>query len=183
MRGNRAVLDVGSGHYEFRSAGGIQPAAEALTTSKPVDRSLNPEKIDLSGAREIVRWDFSDQQDMATWSTWHNLKRAQREGKVFLVATGPDPQLATNLPVPLPGPLVVELEAQPTQATQAQFFWAAPDGNFNAGQQYSRQLNPAEQVNTYLFRIGDGQPIGKLRFDPLANRGELEVVSLTIYRL
>jgi alpha-L-rhamnosidase len=179
----RVVLALESGHYHFESTGGICPADAALKTSKPADQSLNPESIDLAGAREVVHWDFHKDQDAAQWSTRHNLKLESRGGKTFLVGTGSDPQLATQLPRSLTGPLAVQLKARPAKGTTAQFFWASPTGGFNASQQNGRQLNPADQVNTYLFRIGDGGPLQKLRFDPFSNQGEMQVESLAIYQL
>jgi len=43
--------------------------------------------------------------------------------------------------------------------------------------------NPADQVNSYLFRIGGDRPLQKLRFDPFAGQGELEIETLTVYQL
>ena len=181
--GDRVVLSVQSGSYHFESTGGIRPAAVALKTSKPADVSLNPDSIDLTGAREAVRWDFRKDEDIAKWTTWHNLQIAKRGGKSFLVATGADPQLATELPQPLSGPLAIELRARPTKGAMTQFFWASPNGGINASQQNQRQLNPADQVNSYVFQIGDDQPLQKLRFDPFSNQGEMEIESLSIYQI
>jgi hypothetical protein len=145
--------------------------------------SLNPEKIGLAGAQRLVHWDFRQQADAAKWPTRNNLEIVRRDGQVFLKATGPDPQLATELKEPLAGPLAIQLRARAAKGTSAQFFWASPSGGFNARQQNARDLAPADQVNSYLFRIGDDQPLAKLRFDPFANQGEMEIESLTIYRL
>jgi len=182
-RDGHVVLYVESGRYRFRSTGGMVPATIALKTSKPADLSLNPENIDLTTARELVRWDFCRDADAAEWPVRHNLKIEKRDGKTFLVTTGGDPQLATELPKPFSGPLAIELKARPAKGTITQFFWASPTGGFNAAQQNQRQLNPADQVNSYLFRIGDDQSLKKLRFDPFANQGEMEIESLTIYRI
>ena len=177
------VVAVQSGSYHFESTGGIHAAAAALKTSKPADVSLNPASIDLSGAREVVRWDFRKEEDNAKWTTWHNLKMANRDGKAYLVATGADPQLVTELLRPLSGPLAIELRARPAKGATVQFFWASPSGGFNASQQDQRQLNPADQLNAYLFRIDDDQPLQKLRFDPFSNQGEMEIESLSIYQI
>jgi alpha-L-rhamnosidase len=179
----RVMVRVESGRYRFESTGGIVPANVGLKTSKPADMSINPEKIDLTNARQLVHWDFRQDTHAAKWPTRHNLDIVKRDGKVLFVATGSDPQLATELPEPLTGPLAIELKARPAKGTSAQFFWASPSGGFNARQQNSRQLDPADQVNAYLFRIGDDQPLQKLRFDPFANQGELEIQTLTIYQL
>jgi alpha-L-rhamnosidase len=145
-----------------------------------MDVSLNPENVDLTGARQLVRWDFQDPQMVAKWSPT-NLKIERRGDAVFLVATGNDPQLATRLPQTIRGTWVIELKARPTKGAAAQFFWASADGGFNPGQQVQRQLNPAKQINTYLFRVEDDRPVKKLRFDPLSGRGEMEIESLSIY--
>jgi hypothetical protein len=50
----------------------------------------------------------------------------------------------------------------------------------NARQQNMRQLDPTDQVNAYLFRIGDDQPLQKLRFDPFADQGEIEIETITV---
>lgn len=183
MRGGRLVLLAQSGRYQFLSTGGIEPAKVALKTSKAVDTSLNPNNVDLAGARQLLHWDFRKDADAAKWPSRNNLQIVQREGKTFLVATGADPQLATQLPKPLAGPLAIELRAGPAKGTAAQFFWASPSGGFNPGQQNQRQLDPTDQVNAYLFRIGDDEPLQKLRFDPFSGQGEMEIESLTIYQL
>lgn len=181
--GNRVVLQVESGSYQFESTGGILPASHAIKTSKPADRSLNPDGIELDEARELIRWDFRNEQDVAQWTTRHNIRIEKRRGKAFLLATGDDPQLALELSKPLAGPLVAELKIRPEKGAKSQFFWASPSGGFNGRQQTQRQLNPAEQMNSYLFRIGDSQPVEQLRFDPFSGQGEMEIESLTIYQL
>jgi len=181
--GGRAVLHVASGRYRFASTSGIAPARVALKTSKPADLSLNPEGIDLARARELIRWDLRDSKDTAKWPTRHNLKFEKRGDRQFIVATDGDPQLVTKLAQPLKGPLIIELRARPAKGTSAQFFWASPTGGFNASQQTGRQLNPADKVNVYLFRLGDGQPLQSIRFDPFANQGEMEIESIVVYQL
>ncbi len=180
---DRVVLRVPSGRYRFESTGAVRPAEVALKTSKPADTSLNPEKIDLAEARRLLHWDFRKEADAAKWSQRNNLEVVTREGKAFLVGTGADPQLALELPKPLDGPLAIEVKARPAKGTSAQFFWASPSGNFTPGQQNQRRLEPADRVNAYLFCIGDDEPVQKLRFDPFSNQAEMEIESLTIYRL
>ncbi len=182
QQNDRVALHVESGRYQFASSGGISPAKVALKTSQPADVSINPENIDLNGARVLASWDFSRDEDVARWPMRHNLKIEKRDGKVFLVGTGGDPQWVTILPEPILGQLAIELRARPAKGTSAQFFWASPAGGFNAGQQNQRTLSPADHVNSYLFRIGDNQPWQKLRFDPFADRGEMEIESLKIYQ-
>ena len=179
---NRVVLFVESGSYCFESTDGIAPAAKVIRTSKPADRSLNPEDIDLAGARELVHWDFRNQEDLGKWTN-HNVDLQIRNGKALLHATGNDPQVITRLPKALVGPLALELKARPTKGASPQFFWASPAGGFSAQQQTQRTLNATDQMNSYLFRIGDKQPLAQLRFDPFSGEGEMEIESLTIYRL
>ena len=176
------VLNVESGSYHFESTGGIQPAKVALATFKPADPSLNPKKIDLTKAIKLVSWDFRNKDQAAKWRG-QNLDIRQRGEKVFLVATGDDPQLLTQLVEPITGPLALELKARPAKGATPQIFWASPSGGFNGRQQISRSLNPADQVNSYLFRIGDEDSLQKIRFDPFAGPSEMEIESLTIYRL
>jgi alpha-L-rhamnosidase len=181
--GDLAVVTIHSGHYEFVSTGGLAPAEKALKTSKPADLSTNPEDIDLEGASRVAHWDFRRPEDVSKWSAWHNLKVERRNGDVFLVATGPDPQMATQLGQPATGPLAIVIKGQPAKGTTAQFFWAPPAGGFNAGATNARPLNPTQAMKEYLFRIGDDQPLEKLRFDPFPNAGEMRIESLTMYRV
>ncbi len=182
-RDRLVVLAIGSGRYEFTSTGGIAPAKVALKTSKPADLSLNPDNIDLTGARTLIEWDLRNEQDAAQWSGRHNLQIERRNGRVFLVGGGADPQLSTMLPEPLTGSLAIELKARPEKGTQAQFFWSTAGGGFNSAQQTQRPLNPSDQVNSYLFRIEGVQPVQMLRFDPSSGPGELEIESLAIHQL
>ena len=161
----------------------MQAAKTADKTSEPLDDSANPENIDLGGASAVMSWDFSQDADIAKWPLRNNLQVERREGKTYLVATGTDPQIATTLDEPVSGTLVLELKASPTKGTSAQFFWATASGGFNATDTTTRSLNAATQVRQYLFRIGSGQPIQTLRFDPSANEGELPIESITLYRL
>ena len=181
--GDCVVLFVESGTYRFESTGGIRPAAEAIKTSKPADRSINPEGVDLTDARQLVRWDFRSEQDVARWTPINDISVKRRDGRPFLVAAGNDPQLVTRLPKPLSGPLAVELKARPVKGASPQFFWASPTGGFSAQKQNQRKFNATDQVNSYLFLIDDKAPLGQLRFDPFSGEGEMEVESITIYRL
>jgi alpha-L-rhamnosidase len=177
------VLRVESGQYRFIGKGGIKPAEVAIETSKPADLSVNPENIDLRGAKQLVHWDFRRSEDRRKWPTRHNLQLESRGEQVFLASVGADPQLVTELPQPLTGSLAIELRAKPGKGATAQFFWASTGGGFNARGQNQRQLNPTDQFESYLFRIGDDQPLQKLRFDPFQNEGEMEIESISIYQL
>lgn len=176
------VLHVESGSYHFESTGGIHPAKVALSTFQPADQSVNPQDIDLTKAIKLVSWNFRNEQEAARWSG-HNLEIQRRGKKVFLVATGDDPQLFSQLTEPISGSLAFELKARPAKGASPQIFWASRTGGFNGQQLVSRSLKSAEQVNSYLFRIGDDDSLQKIRFDPFAGLGEMEIEAITIYQL
>ncbi len=183
VENGRAVLEVASGRYMFQSTGGIATAETALATSEPADHSTNPESIDLEDAVRVAHWDFHRADDVARWSDLHNLRIDPRGEDVYLVATGPDPWMVTELSEPLGGALAVVLKARPTQGASAQFFWAPPEGGFSERAANSRPLNPTDATQQYLFRIGGGKPLGKLRLDPFSSEGEMRIESITIYGL
>jgi len=182
-------IAIQSGDYQFASTGGIPKASVALRTSKPKDMSLNPEGIDLRGSKQLVKWDFKNDADVAKWHERNNVEVVKRDGNVYLVATGNDPQIIANLDKSLTGRLVIELKALPKKGVTSQFFWADAKAGFNAERQNKRPLSATEQINSYLFSIGDEQTIGKLRFDPFdsfdpyADKGELLIESIAIHQL
>ena len=185
-----AVLRVQSGDYRFTSFSGIARSKVAIKTSKPEDNSINPEKIDLSAAEELVRWDFTDEPDLRRWSERSNVDVRRNGDQTFLTASGPDSQMSVNLDNPVSGRLVVELRAMPAKGATSQFFWASATGAFNGRQAVDRRrLSPTDTVNSYLFAFQDESPVGQLRFDPFANfdqyaaRGEMQIESIAIYRL
>jgi alpha-L-rhamnosidase len=187
--GGHAVLSVASGHYEFVAPNGVPKAAVALKTSKPKDKSINPDGIDITGATELVSWDFASAADAAKWTHNKSVDLVGRDGQAFLVAIGPDSQMATTLPSELTGRLVIALRAKPAKGATCQFFWASPVQGFNGSRQSQRPLSPTDQVNTYLFTItGDG-PLKKIRFDPFATYNkrtkpaEMMIERIIIYRL
>jgi alpha-L-rhamnosidase len=102
--GDVAVLATQAGSFEFVSTGGVPSAKTALKTSIPADLSINPEDVSLEGATKVAHWDFRRAEDVAKRSAFNNLKIEQRGQNAFLVATGPDPQMATQLEEPLIGP-------------------------------------------------------------------------------
>lgn len=183
MQGSRAQLDVGSGHYQFTVPGGLPAAAVALRISEPEDRSINPDDIDLSGAKQVAHWDFRNPGTAAAWGDRNHLEFENRNGKVFLVGTGADPQLAVVLSRPLTGKLVLALTARPAKNSSVQFFWASAQGGYNEGQSNSRTLQGTDQTHAYLFHVGDAGPLQKIRFDPFPNQGELEIETIRLYRL
>ena len=183
MVGNRALLNVPSGKYQFESAGAIKPADKAYKTSPPPDNSTNPEEIDLEGAEVVASWDFSQEADVAQWPKRNNLKVEQRDGKTFLVSTGNDPQLETQLAEPAAGKLVIALTARPVKGATVEFFWAGENRGFSAGNSNARPLNSSSETHHYLFRLGGDIPIRKLRMDPFQNDGEMQIDSITLYRL
>jgi alpha-L-rhamnosidase len=183
LEGDRAVLTVGSGSYRFTSPGAMRASKTGYKTFEPLDQSTNPEGIDLSGAKVVAAWDFGKESDIARWPQRNNLKVERRDGKTFLVSTGSDPQIETRLNQAASGQLVIELKAQPAKGTSAQFFWAAADGGFNAQDTSARPLLATKQVKQYLFRVASKQPIQKIRLDPFEDAGELQIESITLYRL
>jgi alpha-L-rhamnosidase len=189
MKQGYAVLEVQSGDYQFTATSGLRPAKVAIKTFKPKDTSLNPENIDLAKAKKVLHWDFTDASTLAQWNQRNNLEVKQRDQKTYLIATGDDPQIATAFASAIQGKLVVQLRIHPGKGTDAELYWAAPKAGFNAQQHNRRMLMATEQVNDYLFTIDASQSIDKLRFDPFAtydehaNRGEMEIKSITIYSL
>ena len=185
-----AVLSVGSGNYRFTAFSGISASKVAIKTSGPEDRSINPDRIDLTGAEEIARWDFTDETDLQAWSSRSNVEFERRGAHAFLVASGPDSQLSVKLEDSVTGQLVIELRAMPTKAATSQFFWASAKGAFNGRQAIKRRrLARSDTVNSYLFAFQDDASIGQLRFDPFASydeyadKGEMQVESIAIYRM
>ncbi|MCS7471310.1 glycoside hydrolase family 78 protein [Stieleria sp. ICT_E10.1] len=186
---NSAVLSVQSGSYTFVAKSGLTPATSKLKTSKPKDNSINPDGVDLTDAKKLASWDFTKPTDVAKWVERKSVEVQQRNGRAYLVATGEDSQMAVRLDQPATGKLVIELRAMPAKGATSQFFWAMPGRGFVGHQQRKRTLRETEQVNAYLFTITDGEPVGKLRFDPFAtydkyaNAGEMMIESIAIYRL
>ncbi len=189
MEAGAAILQVGSGDFAFSAKSGIAPAAVALKTSKPKDNSLNPDEIDLTGAKLLKTWDFSKDADIAKWHERNNLEVIKRDGGTFLVATGHDPQLAARLAATYSGRLVLELRAAPAKGATSQFFWSQPGRGFNAAQQSKRRLNESKKTNSYLFSIPGSGAIRGLRLDPFdtydphANKGEMRIESISIHQL
>lgn len=187
--GNRTVLAVESGDYQFVATSSLKPASKQLKTSKPKDNSLNPFEVDLTNAKKVAHWDFSKMSDIKKWNERNNTNIISKNGKTYLIATGQDPQIATSIGEDLSGKLVIELRVYPAKAVESQFFWANPRRGFNGSQQSKRRLNPTEQINSYLFPIEPSTPIRKLRFDPFATydkyakQGEMQIESISIYNL
>ena len=125
----------------------------------------------------------SREEDVAKWPQRNNLEIQTREDNTFLVAVGSDPQIETRLDQPASGNLVVALDARPAKGADVEFFWAAPGDGYRPDHSNKRQLNAADQMQQYLFRIGGGEPVQQLRFDPLGGPGELQIGTLTLYRL
>ncbi|WP_345319216.1 glycoside hydrolase family 78 protein [Novipirellula rosea] len=180
---------VGSGDYEFTMPFAKQSARKGLVTSKPKDTSINPDGIDMTNAKELVRWDFDNPADVEKWTHVSNVKVEQRDGKAFLVATGNDSQMSTRLPKTVSGSIVIQLRAMPSKGATSQFFWALPERGFNGTQQNIRPLTASDQVNDYLFSVNETKPIRSIRFDPFntydehANVGEMMIESISIFQL
>ncbi len=188
MENDRAVLAIGSGDYQFTAKSNLAPADVALRTSKPKDNSLNPQQVDLTNAKRVVHYDFHNSADVAKWKP-SRLEIAQRDGKTYLIAAGDDSQMETVLKTAFTGPLVVALRAMPAKGATSQFFWTEHGTGFNGQRQSKRKLQSTEQLNDYLFKLEANPPVGKLRFDPFAtydehaNKGEMEIESISIYTL
>jgi alpha-L-rhamnosidase len=185
----KAVLAVQSGEYQFAALRRIATAPVALKTSQPTDQSLNPDQIELTGATEVASWDFTNPADVNQWSDRQGVEIVQRDGNVYLVATGDDSKMATTLPTSLTGRLVIALRAMTNKGATSQFFWADSRMRFDERHQSRRFLKPSEQANEYLFAIDKIGSPKSLRFDPFnsydeyADRGEMMIESITIYQL
>ncbi len=183
MSGDRAILLVDSGKYRFSSAGAIRPARRSFKTSPPPDLSVNPESIDLQNARMIARWNFDQAAFVREQLRVTNLNLERRDTTTVLTSVGSDPQLEFDLVSPATGPLVVLVEARVRKPTTTEFFWAGTGEDYTAIASHSRKLNASHDVKQYLFRVGGGQPIARLRWDPFPNDGELEIHSLALYAM
>lgn len=189
MEGSAAVIAVPSGKYEFKSAHGMVKASSALKTSKPKDFSMNPDQIDMTNAKLIQSWDFSDAQHGAQWGERKGADVIQRDGKAFVVATANDSQMAARLTQAATGKLVIELKATLKKGATSQFYWAEPGKGFNGTQQTKRRLNGSDVQNSYLFSVTGNRPVMKIRFDPFAtydeyaDKGEMEIDSISVYQL
>ncbi len=183
MHGNVALVSVASGKYHFSSTRAIHKATHAYKTTPPPDTSTNPDGIKLDGATALMTWKFTDDTDLAKWSQRDDVKIECRDKATFLVATGNDPRIATQLADPATGTLVLELKARPAKGTSVEWFWAGPENGYQAKESINRALNAADSVQSYLFRIGNGKPVQQLRLDPMQNKGELQIESITLYQL
>ncbi|WP_413432678.1 family 78 glycoside hydrolase catalytic domain [Crateriforma spongiae] len=184
-----AVLSIPSGTYEFAAILSVSSAATPLATSEPKDFSVNPDGIDLAGARKIASWDFTNAQSFDQWTERSNLKLHHRDGKTIVAATGNDSQMAVRLAAPAEGQLVIQLRAMPDNGATSQFFWARPGQGFRGDLSSKRKLSKTDRVQDYLFAIpGDG-PVSMIRFDPFANFdpyadvAEMTVQSITLFQL
>ncbi|MBB3204792.1 alpha-L-rhamnosidase [Rhodopirellula rubra] len=186
---NACVLDVASGEYAFECVSGIKPASQALATSEPNDHSVNPDDVDLTGAKKVASWDFTRASDLEQWNERDDVRVVTENGNTKLVAEGSDSRIATTLDKSLSGRLVIELRAVLGKGATSQFFWAPPKEGFSEGRQSLRPLASSDQPKSYLFLIDGNDPVNKLRFDPFqtydqyADRGEMEVQSISIYQL
>lgn len=184
-----AVVEIQSGSYVFTVASSVTPAAKPITTSKPKDNSINPEKIDLTGAEKLIEWDFTNVADVARWDQRSSCEVQQRDGDTYLVAAGQDSQIATRFDAPVRGRLAIVLKANPGKGAESEFFWAGPGGGYNPTWSSKRRLQETDQVNEYVFGVDAGSPIDKLRFDPFATYdqyakpSEMKIESIAIYRL
>lgn len=184
-----AVLHVGSGKYKFATQTGLITSTIAIKTSTPIDRSTNPDDVDLTEAELLQQWDFSNPQDVAKWNARNNVDVVTRDDAAYFVATGDDSWLATALASPVSGDVVVQIRAMPARGVTSEIYWSAADMGFNPGQTTKRTLAKSDTVNEYLFLIRDSKPIVKLRFDPFttydqyADVGEMKIDSIAVYRL
>ncbi len=189
IEARHTVLQVGSGKYSFTCSSNIVPAAQPLQTSKPKDMSINPEKIDMTNAKLLARWDFNQSSDVGQWKDRKSVDVVQKQGKAFVVATGDDSQMAVGFENEYSGRLVIALRAMPSKGVTSQFFWASPNRGFNGAQQSQRPLSATDEVHDYLFSIPDNTVIKGLRFDPFAtydpyaDKGEMLIESISIYQL
>ena len=150
-RNNVAIIAIASGKYRFSSTKAIERATQSFKTSPPPDNSTNPEAIDLDGATVVASWDFAKDSDVAQWSKCSNLKTERREAGLFLVATGDDPQIETQLKQPATGPLVLMLKARPATGADVEFFWAGAGGWLPG--------RPIDKACTQACRASAGVPV------------------------
>ncbi|TWU37182.1 alpha-L-rhamnosidase [Novipirellula artificiosorum] len=180
---DRIVLEIQSGTYKFVSKQAIGSATSALQTSQPADMTINPDQIDLTDATPLASWNFSKAEDVQRWTGQHNLKIQIGDDHAVVQSEGKDPQLSTTLDSAVEGKIVVEIKAMVSKGTEMDLFWASPNGNFNGTQHVGRSLAGSDQFHSYLYRIGDGTPLQKLRIDPFANLGTIKIDSITLYQL
>jgi alpha-L-rhamnosidase len=183
------VLRVGSGSYSFAAPSNLGTAEQKLETSEPLDVSMNPDQIDMSGARQLIGWDFTNPAVLKRWSGRDNVEVVSETGTTTLKAIGEDPKLWLTMDHGVSGSMVIEVKAQPLTDNAVEFYWAAPAGGFNPTQSTSRPIKASKQVNTYLFKLNESGTIGQLRFDPFTTLDQgsktkgMRIESISIYAL
>ncbi|TWU03637.1 Bacterial alpha-L-rhamnosidase [Neorhodopirellula pilleata] len=185
----KAKLKVGSGSYSFVADNGIGRASKALETSEPQDTSINPDEIDMTRAKQLIAWDFSNPSSVERWKSRNHLDVQVIDDHAVLSPTGDDSQLAITMNQAVQGDLVLAIEAHPVTDETLQFFWASPQGGFNATQMDGRDIKASKTFSTYLFKLNEKAPVGQLRidpfrsFDPYAKQPKMLIKSIAIYDL
>lgn len=183
------ALSINSGNYKFTSDYNSKNIVVGRRTFEPIDNSINPDEIDLRGAKKIVSWDFTNPEEASRWVSRKNIITESLSKGVLLKAAGEDPQMQTNLMLPGTGKIALELKAKPSANITTQFYWSTPGNSYSESQQTKRRLRKSNQVNSYLFKISSEESIDRLRFDPFQSYSEhsknpgLKVESITIFEL
>lgn len=186
---DHCVVQVPSGNYAFSCTSFIPTTADGLKSFVPEDDSVNPDDIDLAGAKEVAKWNFRDAADREKWNQMQDVQWSIRDGKALLVAAGSDSQIATSLDKSLSGSLVIQLRAKLAKAATSQLFWAAGKQSFSESKSVTRRLPASDETKSYIFVVDGKNPVASVRFDPFdtydeyADKGEMEVESMSIYQL
>jgi len=161
--GDYVVVDVGSGSYQFAAPSNLGTASAGLETSEPKDNSLNPDEIDMSGAKALIGWDFRNPAVLERWKLRNNVDVKTVGDVMTFQATGEDPQFALRMSNPVSGNLVLELKARPIISNSVEFYWASPERGFNPTQSTSRKLTASMITSLPKFPTPDHCPATGLR--------------------
>lgn len=186
MENDWAVIAVESGTYRFESNYHFQPSNCSMPQEvpEPPGASASAETLDLSKAKQIARWDFTKgTESEKNWRVSDSLRLVPERATIRLEGIGADPQMVTRLPQPVSGPLAIVVCSKPAASGMSQFFWAAPNGGYQADASVGKTLTPRGRVAPYVFRFTPKQPLQQLRFDPFSGQGQMQIESITLYQL
>lgn len=141
---------------------------------------INPFPRPALRTDKLTEWTFKD--GTAGWSAAHDCTITAEAGVLRIESRGNDPYLA-GPPIKVEGPLIVRLRARCATAGPGQFFWTTPEAP-GAAEERSQRFNLIHdgQWHDYSVALPAAGTVTRLRFDPGAAPGRIEVEKMEIVR-
>ena len=153
----------------------------ALASQGIAENAINPYDRPVLDEPTVARWGFEG--GTQGWRPAHATRLDAQNGALVITCTGHDPYLYTP-PIEAEGPLYLSFRMRSTGTGGGQFFWITRESqNWGTDKRSPGfKMEHDGEWHTYEMKLETEGTVTRIRLDPGADEGRVEVDDFTVFR-